>query len=293
MGRRHSVFGFAVLALVFAASGCQFNTTPPPGDAPLRYRDEIFTVTKRADINYGSGVNSVTGVTEQLMLDLYGPTGDSVKKPAIVWVHGGSFFDGDKTSPEIVDEANSFARKGYLNVSINYRMSTSPCPGTSSSEQINCIRAIGDAQHDAQTAVRFLRSNSDALGVDPDRIAIGGSSAGAITALNVGFNSEDTGIPRQPSSAVKAAVSLSGFRGFGTLDASDAPSLLFHGTADQVVPFSSAQKTQSDASAAGLVSYLTVFDQAGHVPYAAHRTQIINETTNFLWWTLDDSNAAK
>jgi len=57
------------------------------------------------------------------LLDIYEPTGDAVtERPAIVWVHGGSFCCGDKGSAEIVDEANTFARKGYLNVSINYRL---------------------------------------------------------------------------------------------------------------------------------------------------------------------------
>jgi carboxylesterase type B len=37
-------------------------------------------------------------------------------------VHGGSFCCGDKTSPELVDEANTFAKEGYVNFSIDYRL---------------------------------------------------------------------------------------------------------------------------------------------------------------------------
>ena len=117
------LFPLVVVGLALLAAGCIPPVTPPPGPAPLRYRDEIFsTVTKTADITYGSAVN-VNGDTQSLELDMYRPTGDTVtSRPAIVWVHGGSFSGGTKDSPEIVTEANAFAKKGYVNVSIEYRL---------------------------------------------------------------------------------------------------------------------------------------------------------------------------
>ena len=59
-----------------------------------------------------------------------------------------------------------------------------------------------------------------------------GTSAGAITALHVAYNSEDPGTSGNPgpSSAVRSAVSLSGARFIGPVAAADPPSLLFHGT---------------------------------------------------------------
>src|SRR3954447_5831038 len=172
----------AVLALV--AAGCDLAAIP--GDAPLRYRDEIFsTVTKTADVAYGSAVDQ-TGATVSLKLDVYRPAGDPVtKRPVIVWVHGGSFRAGTKSSPEIVDEANTFARKGYVTASIDYRLSPTGCGGSAPGGP--CGAAINEAPEDAQAAVRFFRRRATTYGVDPSRIAIGGSSAGAITALNVGY----------------------------------------------------------------------------------------------------------
>jgi hypothetical protein len=38
---------------------------------------------------------------------------------------------------------------------------------------------------------------------------------------------------------------------------------------------------------------MTTWEGAGHVPYADHRTQILEETRNFLWWHLDIANAAR
>jgi acetyl esterase/lipase len=265
----------------------------PPGNAPLRYRDEVFPgVTKTADVVYGSAPDQ-QGQMVTLKLDVYAPTGDPVTaRPAIVWVHGGSFCCGNKSSPEIVDQANAFARMGYVNVSIDYRLTPGGC--SAGAPTASCLRAILDAQHDAQAAVRFLRARAATYRVDPDRIAVAGTSAGAITALNVGFNAGDPGSSGNPgySSAVGAAVSLSGARIFGTVEAGDAPSLLFHGTADFVVPYQWAVNTVDAAHAAGLESYLTKWDGEGHVPYLAHRDEIIRQTRNFLYWKLDLAHAA-
>ena len=112
-----------------------------------------------------------------------------------MWVHGGSFSGGNKTSPELVDEATTFSEEGYLNVSIDYRLESPGCSGTLS----NCADAIREAAADAQTAVTFLRTNAATYGIDPTRIAIGGSSAGAITALNVGYSSSEDPVGERTS----------------------------------------------------------------------------------------------
>ena len=260
---------------------------PPPGAAPLRYRDLVFGgVSTTTNVIYGSAVN-ISGTAITLRLDLYQPGGDTVtQRPAIVWVHGGSFSSGDKTSAELVDEATTFGRKGYVNASINYRLEPGGCTG--SVPVTTCIIAMQEALADAQTAVRFLRTNASIYGVDQSRVAIAGSSAGAITALHGGFRSSE-----DPTAAVGAAVSLSGFNLLGAIDIADAPSLLFHGTADTVVPYQRAVNTVNQAIAAGLDSFLTSWAGAGHVPYAQHRTEILDQTTNFLYWELDLANATQ
>lgn len=257
----------------------------PPGDAPLRYRDAVFpTVSVTSNVTYGSAVN-IAGQTVVLQLDVYEPTGDPVgARPAIVWVHGGSFAVGDKTSPELVDEANTFARKGYFNVSINYRLEPGGC--SASAPTSNCVTAVVEAMQDAQTAVRFLRTNAAVYGIDTARIAIGGSSAGAITALNVGYSSSEN-----PDAAVAAAVSISGGRLIGAIDVNDPPAMLFHNTADPIVPYQWAVNTVNGALAKGLDAFLTSWPGAAHVPYVAHRTEILDQTTNFLYWEMDLANA--
>lgn len=276
-----------VAALAVIGAGCDFPNILPQGTAPVRYRDAIFTtVATTTDVTYGSAVN-LSGQTVTLKLDTYSPpASDKVtSRPAIVWVHGGSFSSGNKTSPELVDESNTFAKKGFVNASIDYRLESGGC--SAGGVTAECITAIKEAEQDAQTAVRFLRTHASAYGIDPTRIAIGGSSAGAITALNVGYASGEN-----PASKVRAAVSLSGANLLSNIGAGDAPALLFHGTSDPLVPYQWAVNTTNQAKAAGLGVFLETWQGAGHVPYAQFRTQILTQTQNFLWWEMNLPHAA-
>lgn len=277
------IAGVAVLAGL--TSGC-IQMIAPPGAAPMRYRDAVFTnVDVASNIVYGSAPNYL-GTSTTLKLDMYTPRGDSAaNRPAIVWVHGGGFGGGDKLMPEIVDETTVFAQKGYVNVAIDYRVTPQVCITPPNAA---CDVAMARVMHDAMAAVRFLRKNATLYGVDTNRIAIAGTSAGAITALNVAYNPTDVGASGNPgfSSTVGAAVSLSGSLQLGVPDAGEAPSLLFHGTADPEVPFAWAQATQLAVLGAGVMGSMTSWQGAKHIPYTAHRLEILDQTTNFLYWEL-------
>ena len=277
----------AGLLAVVALAGCELRLTVPEGPAPLRYRDLLFSsVTTTSAITYGSAVDQ-RGVRQDLLLDLYRPTGDTHRhRPAVVFVHGGGFDGGSRTSAEIVDQATVLARKGYVTASIAYRLAPSGCGATVTT---SCLTGIRDAKHDAQAAVRFLRAHAAEHGIDAGRIAVAGTSAGGITALNVAYGSGDVGTSGTPgvASTVRAAVSLSGASITTSPTAGDPPALLFHGSADDRVPLAWAQNTIDVARSRGLVAELTLWQGAGHVPYGAHRQEILDQTTNFLWWNLD------
>jgi predicted esterase len=276
---------FVLFAVI--AAGCDWPNIAPPGSEPLRYRDAVFdAVNVTKNVTYGTAVN-VENQTITLQLDLYQPQGDTVmRRPAIVWVHGGSFCCGDKTEGDLVDEATTFSEEGYVNVSINYRLESPGCTGTFS----NCASAIEEAFQDAQTAVLFVRAHASTYRIDPNRIAIGGTSAGAITALNVGYSSSE-----DPAAGVRAAVSLSGARigvgGVGAISTGDAPALDFHCTTDPLVPYSWAVSTIDTAQSLGLDAFLESWDATCHAPYVQHRQQILDQTRNFLWWEMDLAHA--
>jgi dienelactone hydrolase len=292
--RRRLAAVVATLTAAAVLAGCMVPR--PPGDSPLRYRDQVFSnVSVTRDLQYGSAPDA-NGNPVALRLDLYQPSGDTqTKRPAIVWVHGGSFCCGDKTSPEIVDEANTFAKLGYVAVSINYRLlapSGSCSGGTAGSS--TCVNAALEAKHDAQAAVRWLRSKASTYRIDSGRIGIGGSSAGAITATLVGVFSEDAGSSGNPGypSNVGGFQSLSGGVPGGVFaGAGDAPGLLLHGTADPVVPYQWSVDTANALSNAKVLAFLEPLDGAGHVPYAQFRDQILSQSDYFFYTVLDLAHA--
>ena len=112
----------AAAALAFAAARCP----PSPASAAegVRYKDEIFhRVEAETDVRYGFAPASAGDAGGPLLLDLYEPRGDRLaRRPAIVWVHGGGFSTGDKRDKLTRVLAKVFARRGYVTVSINYRL---------------------------------------------------------------------------------------------------------------------------------------------------------------------------
>jgi para-nitrobenzyl esterase len=288
---RKGVAALVALAAAALITGC---TVPqPPGAAPLRYRDQVFNnVTVTSNLQYGSAPDA-QGNPVPLMLDMYRPTGDTqTSRPALVWVHGGSFTGGDKTNIVPVDVANTFAKLGYVVVTINYRLLGSNCVSNPS----GCTVAAIEAKRDAQAAVRWLRANAAIYGIDPTRIGIGGESAGAITATLVGLLSEDVGSSGNPGwpSTVGGFVSVSGGvpSGVNLANAGDAPGLFFHGTADTIVPFSWSVDTANAMVNAGVIAILELQEGAGHVPWAQYRSLYLQQADWFLYWELDLAHAA-
>ncbi len=274
-------------------AGCTIPA--PPGAGSLRYRDSSFSaITKTSDLQYGSAPDS-NGNPVALKLDLYQPAGDTVMaRPAVVWVHGGGYCCGDKGSGPSADLAQRFAHLGYVTVSINYRLlAPGGCSGASG-VTATCYAAALAAENDAQAAVRWLRANATAYQIDPDRIGIGGDSAGAITATLVGLDAQDPGNSGNPgySSAVSAFMSLSGGLPNGLFaDAGDAPGLLFSGTADPIVPYDWSAQTAGALLNAKVPAFLETFDGAGHDPYTEFQSQIDSQSDYFFYDFLDAAHA--
>ena len=76
------------------------------------------------DLPYGSNFNNVTGEVQTLLLDIYEPplSDNRTLRPGVVLVHGGSFLSGDKTSDGEPEYATKLAQRGFVAVSIDYRL---------------------------------------------------------------------------------------------------------------------------------------------------------------------------
>lgn len=218
-----------------------------------RYQSAIFPNTTTKTYQYGENL-TYTGVNQKLFLDIYTPNGDTVKnRPCVVFCFGGAFVQGTRTSPELVFFATNLAQRGFVCASIDYRLDNSTNMATSG-ENGSVIRAV----QDAKAAIRYLKSKADELGIDSNLVFIGGTSAGGVTALTLGYSQYD-----ELKDSVKMAVNnLGGWEGTtnaltntskvkgifnfsgAILDTShigsnDLPVYLNHANKDAVVPFRS------------------------------------------------------
>ncbi|MDI6858192.1 MAG: alpha/beta hydrolase [Dehalococcoidia bacterium] len=256
---------------------------PAAGADGQRYRDEVFdSVLVTSDIAYGEAIDE-HGELETLYLDLYEPEGDAATgRPALVWIHGGGFTGGDKADSLHVEIATRFAKRGYVAASINYRLREGEYFEPNDPE---LPLAIADAQHDAQAAVRWLRANAASYRIDPGRIAVGGSSAGAVTSLYVTYNSSDPGDSGNPGypSDVSAGVSVSGAMAPLLIEAGEPPAMMVHGVEDTRVPYDLALQVVARAQAVGVTVEFHPLDGIGHGVWTLYKEPVIAWMSDFLY----------
>ena len=160
-----------------------------------------------------------------LEMDIYTPVGDdaAAKRPLLLLMHGGSFFIGNKAEPGQKGWGEYFASLGYVAVSIDYRLGFH-----ATKKEIR--QAEYRALEDADTALEYLLGRED-LRIDPDRIFLCGTSAGAITALNLAFR------PDNPY-PVRAIANLWGsVHDLSVLENASIPILSFQSPNDPVMPY--------------------------------------------------------
>jgi len=167
-------------------------------DLPKRYADDIFSeVSVQSDVAYGANISILTQspVLDTLLMDVYTPVGDIASdRNVVILLHTGTFLPpivnnqatGDKTDKAMVELCTRFAKKGYVAVSINYRLGWNPISTDPEVRTSTLAQAFYRAQQDARTAVRFLKKSAAEMG-NPfgvgDKFAVGGGGTGAYMAL--------------------------------------------------------------------------------------------------------------
>ena len=256
------------------------------------YFDPSYDVSVTEDIVYGQAINA-RGLEEILYLDLYRPATEGTplaSRPTVVFAHGGSFKNGHRKVAEINPYLRDMAARGWTMASINYRLRPVGTTGSKPNHELIVEAALGDsdtlrdAHHDMLAAVRFLRANAGAYGVDPDRIAVGGSSAGAVTALQAAINTEDPGTSgtADESSDVAAAVSVSGAADPDHIEPGDPPFYMIHGGMDTTVPAVLGQQACAIATAMLNGCEHHFFPSDGHTPWSDWNDYVVQTSARFL-----------
>jgi acetyl esterase/lipase len=227
----------------------------------------------------------------ELTLDIAYPEQKHEPVPAIVHIHGGAWRAGNKNSRH----ALKYARRGWVGVSISYRLSG--------------VARFPAGVHDCKCAIRWIRAHAAEYGIDPNRIGVHGTSAGghlvALLGTSHGDNYlEGAGEYAEFSSSVQAVVDHFGPTDFlrmndvpGAMDhdaadspeslwiggpieehqeqvrranpityvdASDPPVLIIHGENDRLVIYGQSQLLYDSLSAAGVTCQLVKVRNADH-----------------------------
>ncbi len=233
------------------------------------------------DISYGPD--------EFNRLDIHHLKG-SLKRPVVVFIHGGGWAKRDKDLSRFV--APAWVSSGYTVVSINYRL-------TKPDSEIESQRNTHPAQiDDCARALKWIIDNIEGYGGDPDDIAVAGHSAGGhLTALLVCDTRwhEKYGIDIRK---VKCWISLSGVhdltleenyyhagmaeyiaalidREYNLADASpvgfvtgtEPPCLLVHGTNDYLVSIKNSLNLYNKLHEKGISAELCIVKRAAHMDY--------------------------
>jgi len=299
---------------------------PPAPAAPAPYLDQVYTnvtVTPKASgIVYGAAPpvdpkvgtpNETKGRTvdangnELLHLWAVNPIDNAAaNRPAIIWVHGGGFVGGIGSEFNLASGAGAaYARRGYVGFSIEYRIDTTsqcqyvqdhqhdvPLPPNFAALYEQCRVGIVAAYQDTQAVVRWVRRHAAEYRVDPNKVAVGGFSAGAVTAAHVAFNSDLAGTRQYSpddnpaaSSRVQAAFGASGCNyDPSTIGAGDSPTSFIHSKFDAAVDYGDCVvPTFTTARAAGLVAELTSY--CTESTHAADLYQKYLAATDAQWTT--------
>jgi len=210
----------------------------------------------------------------ELQLHIFNPEGHkaSDRKPAIVFFFGGGWSGG--TPSQFYPQCDYLAKRGMVAISAEYRVKSRN--GTS---PLECVK-------DGNSAVRWVRSHADKLGIDPSKLAAGGGSAGGHVAAATGTTKgilekgEDVSVSSKPDALVLFnPVYDNGPKGYGhsrvkdywkqispmhNLDKETPPTIVFLGTKDKLIPVATAKKYRLLMKEAGVRSELFLYKEQAH-----------------------------
>lgn len=189
----------AALAASLAACGSSPDATAPttapapasrPAPLALSFTAPAFETGTATAVRFAADISC--GADRSNAFDLALPAG-AKDVPLVIYLHGGGFIGGDKSTfwsdgPDDPTATSPAAAQllsaGTAVASMNYRL-------LASDDREGVIKPMRDVAH----CLQFIRYHAESLGIDPDRVGLIGDSAGAGTALWLGFH-DDLADPR-------------------------------------------------------------------------------------------------
>ncbi len=235
------------------APGPIFNPKVNPWGT--RYKDYIFDSWDVTTEYYKKNSPNYKGGGDNLIMDIFTPKNDPERgRPCVIYVFGGGFASKiDDCTSELV---KGMVEKGYVVITPDYRIgfdgqyTVMACQGDFYAHMYPAfLRAV----QDIRDAVRYIRLNAERLGIDKNKIIIGGQSAGALTSLALAYLEDadiepdvlkkvggsldyNSSYPKE-SYAVAGVYSLAGaiLQPSVLIKTSKTPMLIVHGTCDELV----------------------------------------------------------
>lgn len=208
-----------------------------------------------------------------LYLDIYQPEHPRADSACVMYVFGGGFFEGARNEKGSVKCCQTLVDQGFTVVSIDYRLGLRDVQF----DTVHLLkayrifdRAITIAVEDCSAAIRFLCQHADELNINPQRIVLTGSSAGAITVLQTDYCRANQLTPAAdiPQGFMPAAViPYAGAIFCGNRDlkyaTTPAPTCFFHGVDDRIVNYNRFRSSLHN-SLFGANKVEKVFDKKGY-----------------------------
>ncbi len=283
---KQSILKYAFSAVLFCLPVCLATCQDQEGNEneSVRYLHPIFEeVDVQKDIVFKEVVNHKSE-TENLSLDVYTPVGDTeINRPAILWIHGGGFrYGNDKTQRYIVEMANRFARRGYVGISIDYRVRENP--------RDDIEGTLSHALEDAMSGLNWLRDNSEKYNIDMNKIVVGGGSAGGMIAVLLCYK-DGTDADKWDKSGIISLINLWGSPDpswiASMVDKNDPPTIIVHGTEDPLVPYINSELLMKELKRQKVKSEVIPIEGAGHTP-AGHMDDFAKKIAGFLYEIISD-----
>lgn len=239
-------------------------------DGSLRYCNEVFD---QSEIVVTTGIEFSD--TYNLSFDLYTPplTDAATDRPVFMHFHGGG---GESEGSASI--CNQYARLGYVCIGGDYR---------GSSGQGYTVPEQTYSASDVHALIRFIRIHAADYGIDPNKIVLGGTSAGGVTAMLAATSGNDTSNTTWFKSATKNIDNQTYTDGstvpswscmvttnsgplsppaYDLIDENDPPAVFFLGGEDDTHGWSCAdgQEASDTMTNLGIPSYFQCFLYSGH-----------------------------